>query len=332
MEDANLNHALAIDIGGTSIRFGLIDQQGQLVGDLTRYNVPFDGDGVGDVASLIDLMQPHVEAAAKLCGKAVPIGLSLCGNIDMQTGEAVLNPNLHWQNVPFGKLVAERFGLLVCAATDVRQALLAEAVWGVAQEVQNFAWATVGTGYGGYLFLNGKPYSGTHGFAGNFGHITHDEINGHLCGCGKRGCFETFVAGPAIAREGQLAVDEKRSSILAEMAGNSPVTTRMVFDAVDAGDETAIRIMDGVIRLICINLGGLVNLLDVELIVMGGGVVHGAPWFVERIRKRIREYLMTVEARRDLRIEYDSFANSALWGAAAHVFAAQGIFDSSLLE
>jgi glucokinase len=329
---ATTAYALAIDIGGTSARFGLFDQNGQLHGEMMRFPVPFRDDGSASPEGLIDLMVPQVEAAAAATGGPVPIGLSLCGNVDIPTGEAVLVPNLHWRNVPFGRMIAERFGLPVAAATDVRQAALAEAVWGVARGLRNFCWATVGTGYGGYLFLNGRLYAGSHGFAGNFGHVAWDEIDGYPCGCGQWGCFETFVAGPAIARAGQIAVDKRRSPALAALAGGKPVTARMVFDAVDAGDPAAQRIMDEVIRLICINLSGVVNLLDLDMLVLGGGVVQAASWFVERIDRRIRSYLMTVEAKRDLHVTRESFPNSALWGAAAHVFADQGILDRSILE
>jgi len=323
--------ALAIDIGGTSIRFGLIDASGSLHGESVRYPVPFEDDGRASPQGLIALMEPHVEAALAAAGDAVAIGLSLCGNVDTVTGEAVLVPNLHWQNLPFGQMIADHFGRPVYAATDVRQAALAEAVWGAARGVRNFVWATVGTGYGGYLFLEGRLYGGSHGFAGNFGHTPYDEINGYRCGCGHWGCFETFVAGPAIARGGQILVDKERSPTLAALAGGAPVTARLVFDAVDAGDPAAGQLMDDVIRLICMNLSGVVNLLDLDMIVMGGGVVQAASWFVERIDRRIRDYLMTVEARRDLRVVRESFPNSALWGAAANVFAIQGILDSSLL-
>ena len=229
-------------------------------------------------------------------------------------------------------MVSERFRLPVCVATDVRQAVLAEAIWGAGKGVANFAFATVGTGYGGYLFLNGRLYGGAHGFAGNFGHITLDAVQGYPCGCGRRGCFETYVAGPAIARAGQAALEAGKSPLLKSLAAGSPVSTRMVFHAIELGDLVAAQIIDEAIRLICINLGGVVNLLDINLIVMGGGVTEAAPWFVERVNADIRAYLMTAEAQRDLRVLRESTANAALWGAAAHAFSAAGVILGDVLE
>ena len=254
------------------------------------------------------------------------IGVSLCGNVDLVSGDAILVPNLHWRNLPFGRLLSKRFRLPVCVATDVRQAVLAVATWGAGVGVRDFAWATVGTGYGGYLFLNGRLYGGAHGFAGNFGHITLDEVNGYPCGCGRRGCFETFVAGPAIARAGQAAHEAGKSVVLSSLARGGEVTTRMVFPAIERGDEIVRAIVDDAIRLICINLGGMVNLLDLNLIVMGGGVTEAAPWFVERINDEIRAYLMTAEAQRDLRVSSREHAKCGLVGRSRTCLCGRGLY------
>ena len=332
MSASSANPVLAVDIGGTSLRLGLINPAGQLLGEIARYDVPFGAGGAGDLDGILAIMAAHVERARRAVSGELRLGISLCGNVDLESGDAILVPNLGWRNLPFGKLVSRRFQLPVCVATDVRQAVLAEAVWGFGVNERNFAWATVGTGYGGYLFLNGRLYGGAHGFAGNFGHTTYDEINGPPCGCGRRGCFETFVAGPAIARAGQAAHEAGRSLILSSLAQDGNISTRAVFQAIELGDAVAAEIVDHAIRLICINLGGVVNLLDIRLIVMGGGVTKAAPWLVERINQEIRAYLMTVEAQRDLRVTRESTANAALWGAAAHVFATEGILPGDMLE
>ena len=316
--------ALAVDIGGTKAAFALVNTCGRLLSPLEKHYVPFTGDGAADPDGLLALIQPYVDQAQRLPGRFRGIGLSLCGNIDLETGLAVLVPNLRWRYLPFGERVLKAFGTPVFAATDVRMALLAEILWGVARGVKHTAWATVGTGYGGYLYLDGKLYGGSHGYAGNFGHTTWDEIHGELCGCGKRGCFETFVAGPAIAAQGQIAADSGESPLLRKVADGRRVTTADVFSAEAQGDAAAQAIIENVIRLISINLGGVVNTLDISMIVMGGGVVHASSNFVQRINHRIRDFLMTEEAKQDLRVVKESFENSALLGAAADVFLRSG--------
>lgn len=317
--------ALAVDIGGTKMEVALIDREGNLLTPIHKHYVPFDANCYADPHGLIDLLRPYIDQAQQYSGELAGIGLSLCGNIDRSTGDAILCANLGWRYLPFGKMVKEAFSQPVYAATDVRMAALAEAVWGKAQNVLNFAWATIGTGFGGYLFLNGQLYDGSHGFAGNFGHNTYDEINGRLCGCGLKGCFESYAAGPAIARAGQAAVDAGKSPMLAELAKENKVTTPMVFKAEAAGDPAAVEIIENMIRFYAISFSGLVNILDLEMIVVGGGVTRGSSNLIERINTRTRDYLMTVEARRDLQIVHESYQNSALYGAAATVFVENGL-------
>ena len=318
------NTCLALDIGGSKVDAAWMDSNGRVEGTIHNFPVPFEASGAGDPQRLIESIRPFIDQAVQAGLNLRGIGLSLCGNVNAETGEAVLNPNLHWRNLPFGKMLSDAFQLPVHAETDVRQAALAERIWGVASGVHNFAWCTIGTGYGGYLYLKDRLYGGSHGFAGNFGHITLDEINGYPCGCGRRGCFETFVAGPAIARQGQQAADGNRSPMLIQMADGKPVTTRMVIQASQAGDPAAVEIIEQVIRLISINLGGVVNLLDLDMIVIGGGVANSSSDFIQRIDRRIRDFLMTEEAKRDLKIIKESFSNATLYGAAADFFIREG--------
>ena len=319
--------AIAIDIGGTKVDVGVIDISGTRLLQPEIIDVPFNESGVADPKKLVDLVEPLVLKAGEIPGELKGIGLSCCGNIDQETGNAVLVANLHWKNIPIGEMFKNAYNLPVFAATDVRMAAIGELVWGAAKNCSNFAWATIGTGYGGYLFLSGNLYDGYHGFAGNFGHITLDEINGYPCGCGRKGCFETFVAGPAIARAGQNAADSYESEFLKEISTSRKITTRDVFRGETAGDLVCNRILEDVIRLVSINLGGVVNTLDLEMLILGGGVAKASPDFISRIDKRIRDYLMTDEAKRDLVVTKESFTNSALFGAASDVFLRQGILE-----
>jgi glucokinase len=311
---------LAVDIGGSKASFACVRSDGTLYVPVDTVRVPFSAPKVADVGQVIRLFQKYMRAVGDGPDPIAAIGLSLCGNVDMDSGEAVLTPNLGWRNVPIGRLLNEAFGLPVFAATDVYMAGLAEMVWGKAQSVRHFAWGTIGTGYGGFLFLDGKPYGGSHGFAGNFGHNTWDEINGELCGCGKRGCVETYVAGPAIARAGQRAMDSGESLYLPELVEAGIVSAKMVFAAARRGDPACRSIVEEAMRKIAVNLSGLVNTLDLEMIILGGGVVQGNPEIVAHLSQAVRPHLMTFEAKRDLQIEIETFENSALIGAAAHAY------------
>jgi len=322
-------YVLAVDVGGTKMDIAFVNQFGELYKPAERLKVPFDENGVGKPDAILDMIEPFVIMGKKEFGAIPGIGLSLCGNIDTQTGEAVLVANLYWRNVPFGQMARERFGIPNYPATDVRMALLAEVLWGKAKGYKHVAWMTLGTGYGGYLFLDGKLYDGAHGFAGNLGHNIYDERTGDLCGCGQNGCFESFVAGPAIASQGQRAADEDKSKILTELSahGQETITTKMVFQAEELGDQVSKEIIEEVVRKLGISLSSMVNLLDLEMIVLGGSVWKGSPEFISRVVQRVRSFLMTEEAKRDLKIVVESFTNSALVGAGADVFLHTGLLS-----
>ncbi len=306
-----------------------VDQIGAFYKPPERLYVPFDENCVADLNKMLDMLEPYVIFARENLPNFLGAGFSICGNIDDSSGDAVLVANLRWYNVPFGKLAYARYQLPIYAATDVRMALIAELLWGKARGLNYVAWMTLGTGYGGFLFLDGKLYGGYHGFAGNLGHAIYDERGGAECGCGQRGCFESYVAGPAIARQGQTAADEGRSPLLKEMsrAAGTKVTTRMVYDAEGQGDPAAVAIVEEQIRKLGISLSSMVDLLDLEMIVMGGGVLKGAADFLDRVDNRVRGFLMTVEAKRDLKIVRETFDNSALMGAAATVFIKNNILE-----
>ena len=217
-----MDYCLAVDLGGSKIAIAMISPDGKLAGEIHSFPVPFDSQGMADPLQLIELIRPFVTSELPVGSELRGIGLSVCGNIDLHTEEAVLVPNLHWHNLQFSGMVKQALHLPVRITKDTRAAVLAEHSWGIARGITDFAWCTVGTGYGGYLYLNDRLYDGYHGFAGEIGHTTQDDINGYPCGCGRRGCFETFVTGPAIARAGQSAVDSGRSPVMAAIGRRRP--------------------------------------------------------------------------------------------------------------
>jgi len=325
LSDHSLPRALAVDIGGTKMSAALIDASGCVIGEIITDPVPFASNGQADAGKMLAWIKARRnEHPVDICG----IGLSLCGNVDEGTGFVPLSANFHWHRVPFGRMVSDEIRLPVMAATDVRMAALAEATWGAAKGVNFFAWVTIGTGYGGYLVLDGKLYRGFHGYAGNFGHNTWDEFNGEMCGCGKPGCIETFVSGLGIARAGQRAADSGASQILSQLSKGKAINSKDVFEAARQGDHGSQAVLDEAQRLTAINLASLVNILDLEMLVIGGGVAHATEDYVDRLGQKIRQYLMTEEAKRDLKVVHESFSNAALVGAGCNVFLRTGVLRS----
>ena len=240
---------LALDIGGTKFEMGLFDPHGRMIGESRRFPVSFESHNQADIEEMIDLMRifynetPHE-------GKALSgIGVSICGRVEENEGIVVLAPNLNWKYKKLREILEKAFGVPTHVAVDTKQAATAEKMWGAAREAENFAWITLGTGCGSFYFLNGKPFEGARGFAGEIGHITLDEINGYPCGCGKRGCLETFVAGQAIARQGQAIVDRGEGRIIRELAGGKPVKPETVVRAMEMGDPSAAEVINTMMRI-----------------------------------------------------------------------------------
>ena len=170
---------------------------------------------------------------------------------------------------------------------DANAAALAEAKWGAGRGYRNVFYATIGTGIGTGIIFDGKIYHGRTGSAAEGGHIGIDA-RGPLCPCGKRGCIEVLAAGPAIARRARQKLAENPQSVLLEMAGGNPqaVTSEMVGKAYTAGDHVAKSVLAETLDLLAYWLGNIVDLLEPDVIVIGGGVSSLLAPFLEDIRQR----------------------------------------------
>lgn len=318
--------SLAIDIGGTKLETGIIDSHGTLLTKIDRIPIPFE-KGIASLEGILDIIDKYVQEAKIYGGKFRGIGISSCGLVDLQTGVVIVSPNQHWYGVPLGKSARDRFRLPVYPATDTRLAVIGEASWGVGRGLDHFAWVTLGTGFGAALFLQGKVFGGERGFAGAFGHNTVDEIQGYPCGCGRRGCLETYASGRALARNGQAAVDMGHQTLLREIADGQPITAEMVFHAATKGDLTAKHLVDQLIRYASIGISQLINILDIKLIIMGGGLTKAGPEFIRKINTETKKHLFNAEAANVIMIIKETLPNSALFGAAANVFMQCGDLD-----
>jgi glucokinase len=313
-----------VDIGGSKIETALIDSTGMLLAPKARIPVPFE-NGLASLDRTLDILGAALDTARATPGHFAGLSIGICGMVDGD-GLVSVAPNLHWFDVPLGAAARNRFGLPVRVGIDTWMAALGEATFGAGRGVPNFAWLTIGTGMGSCVVLNGAPYGGDRGFAGTIGHITVDEIHGPPCGCGRRGCLECYAAGWAIGREAQAAIDMGHDTILRDMArlGGGSVTAPMVFQAEAQGDPVAVHIIGQVVRYVGRALGTMVNLLDISLVIVGGGVGHAGRDFLARAEAEARSHCFSRVAAAALRVVPESLPNAALFGCAADVFARVG--------
>ena len=238
--------------------------------------------------------------------RPVAAGLAAPGPSDSHRGLLHAAFDWEWHDVPLAAMVGERIGLPVRLENDVNVCCLAEMRFGIARDVRDFAWIQLSTGVGGGLVCDGRLYAGFAGLAGEVGHMILEE-EGPLCACGRRGCLQALVSGPAIARRH------------AEASGGAVPSggARAVFEAADRGDAQATTVLDAVARDLGRALALVVNLLNPEMVVLGGGVMESLHTRLPAIRAAMTARVIG-EANRRVRVERSGIGyDAALLGAAA---------------
>jgi glucokinase len=286
--------AMGVDIGGTKIAAGLVDASGTIV---QRVRTPMAAHGEASagsaaVVAAIKKLEEKLGAGSSLWSALRGIGLCSPGPVDPHTGVVINPPNLPcWRNYPLVAEVSRTFGLPVKLDNDGNAAALAEARWGAGRGYRNVFYATIGTGIGTGIVFDGRIYHGRTGAAAEGGHVSID-YRGPQCGCGKPGCIEVLACGPAIARRARAKLAAGQESSLLDLAqGNAEaITPEMVGQAYTVGDAVARETLLETVDLLALWLGNMVDLLEPDVMVMGGGVAAMLQPLFEEIRERLPRY------------------------------------------
>jgi glucokinase len=269
---------LAIDLGGTQIRSALVTSDRTVH---CRRAVPTnDEEGVDAVLDRIVEVAAAVRDAAVADGLPAPIGVGISspGPLDPWRGIVRAAPNLKgWNNIPLGPTVADGLGMPTFLERDTNVAVMGEWRYGAARGASNAIYITVSTGIGGGLIVGGRPIVGSNGTAGEVGHIVV-ELDGPRCGCGGVGHVEAIGSGTALAREGRVLVAQHPDSPLARLAaGAAEVDAQLVARAAEEGDARASALLERAWVAVGALVASLVNLLDPEVIVIGGSIAAHHP-------------------------------------------------------
>jgi len=240
--------------------------------------------GLQAVADAIDSL------TSSLPGGIHSIGICAPGPLDPKSGVVLNPPNLPcWRNFPLAEKVRSRYHVPVRVDNDANAAALAETRWGAARGFRYVFYATIGTGIGSGIVFDGRIYHGSTGSAGEGGHVSID-YRGPVCNCGKRGCIEILAAGPAIGARARTRLSSKSSrSLILELAKGdvSAVTSELVGQAYTAGDPVAREVLQETVEILTPWLGNIVDLLDPDVLVMGGGVAAMLQPFFDEIKNRL---------------------------------------------
>jgi glucokinase len=282
---------IGVDIGGTKVAAGLVDPSGEILYHTRNPMISTDGaaSALAPVIKTIETASAHLASAAGVHGLIRGVGICAPGPLDPNTGVVLNPPNLPcWRNFPLAAEVARIYRVPVKVDNDANAAGLAETLWGSGRGYRNVFYVTIGTGIGTAILLDGRIYHGRTGAAAEGGHMSID-YNGPRCGCGKRGCIEVLAAGPAIARRARTELENGRQSMLFELAGGKPdqLTGEMVGRAAAAGDRAANQVLQETVELLSFWFGNIVDLLEPDVMIVGGGVASMLQPFFGEIRDRL---------------------------------------------
>ena len=296
--------AIGVDVGGTKTEALRVTDAGQIE---ARSRLPTPAK---DQAATLGTIEQVVEDV--LTDDVVAVGMGAAGLVDVSTGVLLAAPNIAWRNVPLRERIAGRFDRPVTVDNDATAAAWAEHLLGAGRGYRHLLFVGVGTGIGGGIVIDGRLTRGAHGLAGEIGHIIV-EPGGPVCGCGNRGCWEQVAGGHALARAGARAVLDDPESEIAKLARGDPAraTGELVARAAAAGDGAAVAIVAEVGHRLGEGIAGLVNVLDPEAVVVGGGVSElGAP-LLDPIRERFLEAVEFAAVRPEVTIVAAALGNDA---------------------
>ena len=305
---------VGVDVGGTKVAAGLVDADGRITSQCrVQMNSSSSAeDGLRSVLSAIE--QVIVEGP-----RIASIGICAPGPLDPVAGIVLNPPNVPcWRNFPLAESVRKVYEVEVKVDNDANAAALAETRWGAARGYKNVFYATIGTGIGTGIILDGKMFHGRTGSAGEGGHVSID-YRGPICRCGKRGCIEALASGTAVAQRARERIAAGRTSSMLEFAGGRPdgITGEVVATAYGRGDELARELLIESVDALAVWLSNMIDLLDPEVIVIGGGAAGLYQAFFDVLRQDVPKLAVNPRAG-DVSIVHAHYgAEAGIAGGAA---------------
>jgi glucokinase len=303
---------IGVDLGGTKLLAGVVDR------DLNVHHRVFRHAREGkDADQLVDALVAAVEEARDAAGAEVSaVGFGVPSLVDARTGVARTTVHLPLYDVPLRDVMAERLGVPVAVDNDASAAMVAEHRRGAARGAKTAALLTLGTGIGGGIVVDDKLVHGATGAAGEWGHMVVD-VNGLRCTCGNIGCLETLVSGSALGRHGlRVARDAPESGLGRALAAGRDITGMLVTELAHDGDQAARDVVALMGTYLGIGIANVVNILNPEVVCVGGGVVAAGDLLLEPARRVVAERALA-PSRDQVRIVPTRFGDaSGMIGAA----------------
>ncbi len=301
-----MNYSIGVDIGGTKVAIAIVNQNGEIMqGKVIPTDLTISAEKM--ITGICDEIKQLIAQSTVLEKEMIGIGIGAPGPLDSKNGMITCPPNLQtWRDIPIQQLVQQSFSIPVTLENDANAAALAEKWIGAGKGNDDFTYITVSTGVGSGIVADGKLLRGRKGNAGDIGHTVVDPSFGQ-CACGQYGCLESIVSGTAIAKRG--------SEIM-----NEDLTSKEIFDLYAAWDSKIVDYIESVLRVLGVACVSIINTLDPEKIVIGGGVSKvGAPLF-DSVQAYVNQYALNPTGRQTEIVPAQLGENAGVIGAAALCF------------
>jgi len=310
--------SIGIDIGGTNTEIGLVDQNGNIWAEskISTSDYPLVDDYVTALTNAINKSLKAVTESYVL--KGIGIGAP---NGNYYTGSIEFAPNLHWKGVvPLVKLLNKNFHVKIALTNDANAAAMGEMIYGAAKKMKDFIVITLGTGLGSGIVVNGKVVYGHDGFAGEVGHTIYDP-NGRLCGCGRKGCLETYASATGIKKTVIELLDKSSENSLLRSVAESDLSSKIIYEAAVKGDKIALEAFDYTARILGLKLADSIAYTSPEAIFLFGGLALAGDYILKPTKKYMEENLLQI-FKNKVKLEISGLMgkNAAVLGAAALIW------------
>jgi glucokinase len=281
--------AIGIDIGGTSIKGASINDKGIIL-DRFSLDVNKDDQPEKTIGDLCDVINEFVKTH-KYDEPIEGIGIGSPGVINHDRGEILSSPNLPtWEHFYLRDFVESRTGYKVYINNDANVAALGEAVFGSGKEYNNAIMLTLGTGVGSGIIMNKRIYDGNLHQGAEIGHMVI-RVGGRPCGCGRRGCLETYASATALINDTKKALEKDPKSLMAdEIKLLGKLDARVPFNAMRKGDKAATRVVKGYIKSLSEGILNICNIFRPEVVILSGGVANEGDFLIKRIKRYMKKY------------------------------------------
>ncbi|GCD08615.1 ROK family protein [Clostridium tagluense] len=286
---------IGIDLGGTNIVVGIVTNEGDIV---LKKSTPTlaSRSSLVIIEDMVNLIYKTLEVSNISIDDIELIGIGVPGLVDYKSGIIKECVNLGWKNVDICKILKEKTGKRIFIENDANAAAGGEYLFGTMKNHLNSVFLTLGTGVGGGIILNGKLYRGKNGAAAEIGHMTVGE-NFYNCACGNNGCFETFTSATGIIKYAKKLINENPQDtlILKKVNGLDQIDAKIIFDSAKQGDKLANLVVERFVKYFSIGICNILNILDVTMIGIGGGVSAAGEFFMELLLNDIKKHKLFKE-------------------------------------